>query len=507
MNEWLAITPAGFFASSRRSPDVLSIVRGLQLISLAQVAHHLYRPDLVEQLVNGDPELKYSYAAHELNLEKIFDSGPAPQIELIRQPQQADEKVRFVVRIVDAGGGIGSELVWFVNGVRQEPDGVSSRAERGYRIAEQTLTIDPSRANTIEGVAFSGTGLLASLPLSMTFSAFGASEPQRMHILAIGVTKYADEALELQYGASDASMFAEALRQVASTFYEDVSVHTLLEGQVTRQGIADAFDEIRRVATLRARDVFVLYVAGHGRTQDGVYYFLPQDFKADSVRAVESQGIGQKLWVRWLGNVLAGKSFLVFDTCESATATALSGHEETAAIDRLSFASGRSVLTAGRQSAYEGYNGHGLLTHAVLEALSKSDTSTDDEVDVDQLVAYVKRRVPILSKEILPDTTLDEVQRPYSKSAGDYFRIGRRTLVFTASPDGAGIIPKAPTHQVVAEQGVLVREQPTEDAPGHLMLAQGTRVRVVDRVRGSWAVIAHDGQKLGFVPLKALSPI
>ena len=66
--EWLAMTPAGFFASSRKGTEMLGVVRGLEVISLRQVFHHLYRPTLVEELLKGDPERKYKNEAFNLNL-------------------------------------------------------------------------------------------------------------------------------------------------------------------------------------------------------------------------------------------------------------------------------------------------------------------------------------------------------------------------------------------------------------------------------------------------------
>ena len=70
--EGLAITAAGFFAGSPKA-RIFSAVRGLEVYSIAHFYEHLYRPDLVEQLLKGDPEGKYADAVSTLNLQKILE--------------------------------------------------------------------------------------------------------------------------------------------------------------------------------------------------------------------------------------------------------------------------------------------------------------------------------------------------------------------------------------------------------------------------------------------------
>ena len=83
----------------------------------------------------------------------------------------------------------------------------------------------------------------------------------------------------------------------------------------------------------------MLYLAGHGKTVDGRYYFVPQNFKMDGVlsdpvinAAITAQGIAQEQWQRWFALVSARKSLILFDTCESGTLTA--DDSETKAIER-----------------------------------------------------------------------------------------------------------------------------------------------------------------------------
>lgn len=100
---------------------------------------------------------------------------------------------------------------------------------------------------------------------------------------------------------------------------------------------------------MKASDVFVLFVAGHGRTVEltGTYYFLPRDLTFEGGRTVED-GIGQDTWQAWLKQIAAQKRILVSDTCESSAAAGLTrgSVERDTAIDRLRNATGRSVITA-----------------------------------------------------------------------------------------------------------------------------------------------------------------
>jgi hypothetical protein len=314
-----------------------------------------------------------------------------------------------------------------------------------------------------------------------------------MHILAIGVSNYAVSDWKLGYAAEDARTFAHALREAAQPIYDKVSVRVLVDSEVTLRGISSAFQVLS--VQVAPADVFVLFVAGHGRNPNGSYYFLPQDLVFTPTHTLRTDGIGQDHWQEWLALVPAQKSILVFDTCESSAAAGLSrgGHERETAMDRLRFATGRSVITAARQAAYEGYKGHGVLTYAILEALTKREGGPD-EVDLVQLATYIDFKVPEFSQELI-----GEAQRPHFKIEGN-FPIGLRKPDLL-SHDGGIPIPVTPTHVIIRSE--LLRQHPAANASSHRTLAPGTSVRVVDLV-GDWAAIARDGQMLGYVPIEAL---
>jgi len=70
---WIVLTGRGFFAGSPDSRALINVVRGLQSVSAAQLGDELYRPDLVEQLLKGDPARRYRGA--KLDLDKLLDAA------------------------------------------------------------------------------------------------------------------------------------------------------------------------------------------------------------------------------------------------------------------------------------------------------------------------------------------------------------------------------------------------------------------------------------------------
>ena len=504
-NGELAITPAGFFAASRNGSGMLSVVRGLEAYSVMQFYDHLHRPDLVEEALKRDPEGKHKDAAFNRNLEIILDSGPAPQIDHIeKKTERAGDTIRLAVRIIDTGGGIGARVVWRVNGQTQgdvEPTALKGAqtpsAGRAITLTE-TFLIDPSRVNAIELTAYNGKALVATPPFLITVDKFGAiaHERPRMHVLAIGVDKYRMPDYELKYAVKDTLEFSKALELVGSSLFAKVHTMALTNEEVSERAIATAFDRIG--ADAKIGDVFVLFLAGHGKSIEGKYYYYPQTIDFRAGQTVERHGISQAKWQSWLAKVgHVQKSMLILDTCESGAAVGLiRGGESSrqAAMDNFKHATGHNLIAAARQAAFEGYQGHGVLTYALLEALHKqAGDSIDDSVKVGSLADYVDARVPAITQQLF-----GQYQRPIRILSGNDFPIGIRQAVLRVD-DG---IPKTPTHVVIRAE--LVRQRPSTDSHGEFDLLPGADLRVVEFV-GDWAIIARDGQKLGYVPAAALA--
>ena len=494
--DWVAMTPAGFFAASRGDTQMLQVVRGLDVYPVTHFQDHLYRADLVEALLKGDPEGKYADAASKLNLQTILDSGPAPQIETIpgRKTERIGDTIKITLRLVDTGGGIGEKVVWRVNGVTQGEVVAPDAPRTGYRVVEQTLKLAPGQDNIIEVTAYNGAGLLATTPWRHVEGRFGEPSGARMHVLAVGVSEYARKDWRLSYAANDAKAFTELMQAAGKGkgLYDDVKTSLVLETEATEKGIEAAIERMR--GDVHANDVFILYLAGHGKNIAGTYYFLPQDLTFEGGRTIQKDAIDQSKLQRWLARIPAQKSILILDTCESEGAARSLAVERETAVERLRHATGRSVIAAASAAAYEGYQGHGLLTWAIRDAFTRREGTTDEFVELLPLAAYIDREVPVISQK-----WLGVVQRPHHKIEGN-FPLGARLVAVPVATD-AKAIPKTPDHVLIRRE--LVRERPAADAAGERELSPGAQVRLVRQVE-QWAVIAREGQELGYVPVDAL---
>jgi uncharacterized caspase-like protein len=188
----------------------------------------------------------------------------------------------------------------------------------------------------------------------------------------VGINDYLDGALKLTDAVPDAKTLAAALTQPGGGHYESVHVTSVLDGDVTAANLDHVFTDL--AGKVRPRDVFVFFAAGHGKTLDGRYYFIPYDLRYQTDQSLVRDAIGQDKLQGWFARIQAKKAVLMFDTCEAGSLTqrvvTRGGLEHKAALGRLIQATGRATLTASSatQEAFEGHGGHGVFTFALLDA-------------------------------------------------------------------------------------------------------------------------------------------
>jgi uncharacterized caspase-like protein len=373
-------------------------------------------------------------------------------------------------------------------------------------------------------VAYNGANLIASTPARLTVAGPPAAPQQaaqqtpaapaapaatkpRLFAIVAGVNDYADARIKLSYSVSDAKEIARGLQEAAGNLYQAVEVKLMTDADVNRGTLDAAFAETAAKAS--ASDVFVLYLAGHGKTLDGRYYFIPQAFAVDGelnnqsiATNVKQKGIAQDQWQRWFASIPARKSVILFDTCDSGTLTGEEAEtqqlEKTAANDRLAQATGRSILTAsgGSQEAIEGYHGHGLFTYQVLEAIERADGDNSGTVELNELAAYVYAQVSELSLKVFKQR-----QVPQMKIVANYPLTRQARILGDAAP---AVAQAKPNYQVA--QSAQLKVQPGGGAQVVRSLAAKADVSVLES-RNGWSLIAADGKPMGWVAAKDLTPV
>jgi uncharacterized caspase-like protein len=244
--------------------------------------------------------------------------------------------------------------------------------------------------------------------------------------------------------------------------FAGVIPRTLTDDDASKASILAALQDIASNAT--PDDVVVIFLAGHGRTVDGRYYFAPNDMgrhdptllaslkdaKTDATydKAVDavfrSEGLGQDELLPIIQGMQATRIAFVLDTCYSATvadADAVLRHDVNDTItNRIGHASGRFVLSGSFTEAFDsaagadaavGEEGHGLFTSYLLRALN-GEAGTDDtgRVDIYKLATFTQSHVAAASRHILEQSgtktgeKAPDVQQPaYYFAGNDFFAV------------------------------------------------------------------------------------
>ncbi|MGE0285357.1 MAG: caspase family protein [Bradyrhizobium sp.] len=512
---WLMITPEGFFdTSSPQAAQYLGIVRWLEVSSVDQVYQALYRPDLVREKLAGDPDGKVRGAAAVLDLDRVMASGAAPKVAITSPASGSSsptDEVAVEATIADQSGGIG-KVEWRINGVtlglesrgleRVDAPAAGAPPSRRTETVKRTLSLEPGD-NRIEVVAYNAKGLIASEPAQVSVKWDGAktATPPKLYVLAVGVNDYYDSRLRLTYAVPDATALAEGFRKAGNGLYASVELRSVLDGEVTLANLDKVFVDLSQ--KVQPRDVFVFFLAGHGKTRNGRYYFLPRDFRYEDENSIEKAGMGQDKFQAWFASIPARKSLLLYDTCESGSLTGANARgsdvdERLGALNRMARATGRTFLTATTDDApaLEGFRGHGVFTYALLDALDRADVNRNGLIEVSELADYIDQKVPDYSFEAFKLR-----QIPQRSIVGNNFALINRTEVPGLARAGAGpAAPASPTtkpthvvvsptdvYELVAGKGTMVER-----------LATGTLLSLVKAEQG-WALVARGGKQIGYV--------
>ena len=191
-----------------------------------------------------------------------------------------------------------------------------------------------------------------------------------LHVVAVGISEYANPAYNLNFADEDAQAVAEALRQQAGAgrLYAEVQATALVNADATADAVRAA---LRRLAeSADPADTAMLFIASHGVRDDEYQYYLAThetnlaDLAQTAVPWNELQDLVRALRAR--------RVLVLLDTCHSGGALGDYATTNQALGEMLAARAGVMVLASSSASerAYESQEwGHGAFTKALLEAL------------------------------------------------------------------------------------------------------------------------------------------
>lgn len=403
-DEWIAITPKGYFETSAGGTKYLTVHAGDRTASIEQYHERFYRPDIVRQALAGQ------VLADQVSISSI---KPAPSVAIVDTPAAVGaEEVTVNLRVTDLGGGIG-EVRLYLNGSSAVLDNtrnlqVAAKPEAGKPLSYK-LRLVPGK-NTVRAIAFNADNSMQSLDALHEIAAnFASNRRPALHALVVGINKYENPKLELKYAVADAKLFAGALSEKTKGLFESVSVKTLLApAETTRAAITQALEAIGK--DVRPDDLFVFYVASHGTVDEGEYFLITSNVGSTRTTRLKQDALSQNTLKELIANVPATKKLIVLDTCNAGklgeslqVAMLTRGMSDDTAMKILSRAVGSTILSAASsvQEALEGYNNHGLFTYVLAEGLKgAADTDKDGYVKTLELADYVDTKVPELAEKV-----------------------------------------------------------------------------------------------------------
>ena len=224
----------------------------------------------------------------------------------------------------------------------------------------------------------------------------------KLYILAIGVAKYNDSSLNLNFPAKDAGDFTKSWESQKNKLFRDVVVKLITNENATRDNVMDGLEWLQKEVT--QKDTAIAFFAGHGMNdpKTGQFYFLPFNANLDAVKRtmVAKSDITSTL------DSLPGKRILFMDACHSASVSGRSqtrGIVDIGAMRKEMEAAGSGTLifaaASGKQGAQENEKwGNGAFTKSLLEALSgQADNRKTGRVTVSMLNMFITERVKELT--------------------------------------------------------------------------------------------------------------
>jgi len=320
-------------------------------------------------------------------------------------------------------------------------------------ICKTTVTISAGN-NDFSTYAFNDDNVKSNDSAAVVTGAKSLVAEGTLYILGIGVNQYVASGennldYDLKYAVADVDVISRNLAEQQSNLkqYAKIEVIKLIDKSATKDNIRLAIkrfadnttsdlpaalpDEVKKellkIKPISPEDALLIHFSGHGtvrcqenrttgQTDCDRFYLIPHDGfpkgKFDDEKArlkkLYEQSISDEDLEKALETVDAGKLMMIIDACNSGQALEAEekrrGPMNSRGLAQLAYEKGMYILTASqsRQAALEVTKlGHGLLSFALIEGLSKGDMNEDGKIIEREWFDYTVREVPQMQYEAI----------------------------------------------------------------------------------------------------------
>jgi WD40 repeat protein len=413
---WLLWTPSGYYDASPGAEELIGwhlnngSDQAADFFPISRFRTAYYRPDVVAKILETLDEGEAIRLSNEESGRKkgeISVTKILPPVVSILSPKDGSEtsakevEVKFEVR--SPSGEPVTNVRVLVDG-RPIGRGLAIQEIQKDQAIQTARTLIPEKDTEISIIAENKYAASEPATVSLKWSKKVKEDEfiikPKLYVLAIGVSKYEDKNLTLQFAAKDAKDLVESLIRQKGGLYRDVVVRILIDEKATREEIIDGFDWISKETT--SNDVALVFLAGHGiNDSGGVYYFLPVNTDLEKLRRTAVPFTEVKNTVV----SLAGKTILFIDTCHAGNVMGARAvaPDITGVVNELASAENGAVVFAsstGKQYSFEDPAwGNGAFTKAAVEGIEgKADYAGKGRITINMLDLYISERVKEFTK-------------------------------------------------------------------------------------------------------------
>lgn len=413
--DWMIRTEEGYFKATDGIMDQIHFVKEMKSYDLDQFFDEFYRPDIIQNIDFTVPEGSKNTINNRIN------SSPPPETYIRAIKNEDVNSTTIFLRTINTGGGVNSPEL-YQNGKKVIDITADLRSRSKKDTSDYTVDVPLVLGeNKFSFYAYSKDKIASKEATVTLFSDYESRDPE-VYLLAIGINKYSNTNLDLNYAKDDALSFSDSIYSGSRHLFKQVNVRTILDTEATKETILEALDELTE--QVQAEDVFIFYYAGHGTMIDDNFYFVPTESKRLYDDKMDETAIPAELVQQKLKDIRALKQMIVMDACQSGASVdvlAKRGLEEERALAQLARSTGIHVLASAGSEQYASEFqelGHGLFTYVLLESLSgKADGAPKDgKITVYEIKSYLDDQVPRYNLKYKGTP-----QYPYTFSKGNDF--------------------------------------------------------------------------------------